>query len=173
LKSYDIKPKSGTGTNKENLRKVSSPVKMFVVPPTQSTAKKESPKRLTNEKFNTTADQEFAKALSEKNATGFLTKTQQKSRARDVNHELVKILREIITLETYTEQAKQNLAMRKDFNFFDAFRMFDLKVKGNITVGELEVGFRKLGMRVTKQSIYLLIKRFDSDADGYWKYKLF
>jgi Ca2+-binding EF-hand superfamily protein len=51
--------------------------------------------------------------------------------------------------------------------------MFDLKVKGNITVGELEVGFRKLGMRVTKQSIYLLIKRFDSDADGYWKYKLF
>lgn len=175
LKTYDNKPKTVPTGNKENLKKTTSPIKMFVASsPVQTLAKKTSSKgmstRESKEKFNSTADRYFAKALSEKNTTGFLTtKAKTKPGAGDVCHELVKILREIITLEIYVEQAKQNLAMRKDFNFFDAFRMFDLKGKGNITVGEIEATFAELGIKATKQNIYLLVKRFDVDGDGYWK----
>ena len=43
----------------------------------------------------------------------------------NIEDETVRALREYIELENKLENAKINLALRYDFNLFDAFRVFD------------------------------------------------
>lgn len=100
------------------------------------------------------------------------TKTPKKTQGgqgyKEINPipNLMLIFKEIVNLEREVEFAKQDLALRSDFNLFDAFRIFDRKGKGNITVKEFENVFEELEMYPAKEDIYLLIKRLDKDGDG-------
>ena len=137
-------------------------------------------------KFSTTAEtfdagRTFEEQLASKERTLRMSKSTQKlSRSKtpkktqgpqtlkEANQipNLMLIFKEIVNLEREVEFAKQDLALRSDFNLFDAFRIFDRKGKGVITVREFENVFEELEMYPAKEDLYLLIKRLDKDGDG-------
>jgi len=55
----------------------------------------------------------------------------------------------------------------------DAFRLFDVKGKGEISKFEAEIAFNDIGIFPTKDELYLFFKRFDKDCDGYLRYSEF
>jgi Ca2+-binding EF-hand superfamily protein len=175
--------------------RMKSPIKTTYVSPVRECCVKSklSPKSkfdlaspsLTKEKFRgstlskKTADTETLSRSRDLNAslgftrtkTGSPTKrkslaTRSSLREIDGNHELVKVFREIINLEREVELAKQDLALRADYNVFDTFRLFDKKGKGSVSVSEIEEGFNDLGIFPNKEDLYLFIRRFDRDGDG-------
>lgn len=92
--------------------------------------------------------------------------TKSTLRESDVYGDLLKVFREVISLEREVEFAKQDLALRNDFNPFDAFRFFDKKGKTHISVAEIEEGFAEFGIYPNREDIYLFIRRFDKQGDG-------
>lgn len=76
-------------------------------------------------------------------------------------YELVKGLYDIIREERDLESAKINLARRSDFNFYDAFKIFDPTSKGYITIADLREGLAAIGVFPTSSDMELYIKRYD------------
>ena len=76
-------------------------------------------------------------------------------------YELVKGLYDNIREERDLETAKKNLARRSDFNFYDAFKIFDPTSKGYITIADLREGLAAIGVFPTSSDIELYIKRYD------------
>lgn len=89
-----------------------------------------------------------------------------KGEKRRKAREIANFLKNYIKLERECELAKDELALRVDFNVGDAFKCFDRNHKGFATVGELETGLRSLGIQVTKEQLYLFMRRYDTDLDG-------
>jgi len=124
-------------------------------------------------------DQRFESRLSQSAQKKSQTKTQsirsEKAVAGGVTPltSLIIILKELINLEREVEFAKQDLALRSDYNLMDAFRLFDRKGKGIITVKEFENVFQEFDLYPAKEDIYLLIKRLDRDGDGKLKFTEF
>ncbi len=79
--------------------------------------------------------------------------------------ELVRSLREQISLEKEIENAKISLAQRADFNLFDAFRIFDVDAKGYITYIDLKDGLNHIGVFPASEELDLYIKRYDKNND--------
>ena len=79
--------------------------------------------------------------------------------------ELVRSLREQISLEKEIENAKISLAQRPDFNLFDAFRIFDVDAKGYITYTDLKEGLNAIGVFPSHEELDLYIKRYDKNND--------
>ena len=79
--------------------------------------------------------------------------------------ELVRALREQISLEKELEQAKVSLVQRADFNLYDAFRVFDIDARGYITYSDLKSGLNEIGIFPTVEEIELYIKRYDKNQD--------
>lgn len=52
--------------------------------------------------------------------------------------ELIRALREQISYEKELEDAKIQLVSNADFNFFDAFRIFDIDSRGVISISDLK-----------------------------------
>jgi hypothetical protein len=57
--------------------------------------------------------------------------------------ELANCLKSIVFIERDIEAAKINLALKPDFNMMDAFRMFDIKALGSISLSDLMDGLRQ------------------------------
>jgi Ca2+-binding EF-hand superfamily protein len=76
-------------------------------------------------------------------------------------YDLVKGLYDNIREERDLETAKINLARRSDFNFYDAFKIFDPTSKGYITIADLREGLAAIGVFPTSSDIELYIKRYD------------
>jgi len=95
-------------------------------------------------------------------------KTKGSKVIKDANplSSLMFVFKELINLEREVEFAKQDLALRSDFNLMDSFRLFDKKGKGLITVREFENVFHEFDLYPAKEDLYLLIKRLDKDGDG-------
>jgi Ca2+-binding EF-hand superfamily protein len=87
--------------------------------------------------------------------------------------ELVRALREHITLEREIENAKIQLAQRPDFNLFDAFRIFDIDSRGWISIGDLKYGLNEIGIFASHDEIELYFKRYDKNADSRIKFSEF
>ena len=79
--------------------------------------------------------------------------------------ELVRSLREQISLEKEIENAKISLAQRPDFNLFDAFRILDADAKGYITYTDLKEGLNAIGVFPSLEELELYIKRYDKNND--------
>ena len=75
-------------------------------------------------------------------------------------------MKQFIVMDKDLEVAKQDLALRPDFNLLDFFRTFDVAGIGSVSTIELEEGMRKYGVYPNREELYLLIRRFDSDNDG-------
>jgi Ca2+-binding EF-hand superfamily protein len=72
----------------------------------------------------------------------------------------------MIKMESETERSKQDLALKSDFNLFDAFKIFDKYSAGTIFRHEFEEGLEKLGIFSSKSQIALLFKKLDKDNNG-------
>ena len=72
-------------------------------------------------------------------------------------------------LEREIETAREDLAVRSDFNLFDAFRVFDKKGVGAVNAGQIEHGLNELGIYPSKDQLYLFVRKFDKDADAILK----
>ena len=79
----------------------------------------------------------------------------------NTEYELVKGLYDIIREERDLESAKINLARRSDFNFYDAFKIFDPTSKGYVTIADLREGLAAIGVFPTSSDMELFIKRYD------------
>lgn len=137
------------------------------VSPSKSLSKAKSPVREQKSILKSSKKVQSPSTLSttrSKTSKSFLSKD------KDVNEQLVRFFREFINLEKEVESTKQDLALRTDFNLFDAFRLFDQKGRGLISVSEIEQGFQDLEIYPNKEDVYLFIKRFDRDGDGKLKY---
>jgi len=88
-----------------------------------------------------------------------------KQREGDLLEALLRVLREMVYLEREVEVAKEDLALKSDFNLFDAFRLFDKEGNGTISAGEIELGLNNLGLYPSKDQLYLLVRKFDRDSD--------
>jgi Ca2+-binding EF-hand superfamily protein len=79
--------------------------------------------------------------------------------------ELVRALREQISLEKDLENAKISLISRPDFNLFDAFRIFDIDSRGYITLSDLKAGLNDISVFPTIDELELYVKRYDKNND--------
>lgn len=79
---------------------------------------------------------------------------------------LANALKEQIELDKELENVKVDLALRRDFNLFDAFKFFDLEGNGSITKKDLKDGINEFGSFPTSDELYLVMRKFDRDGDG-------
>ena len=75
-------------------------------------------------------------------------------------------LNDIIRQERDLESAKLGLAKRHDFNFYDAFRIFDPTSRGYVTLADIRDGLSAIGVYPTSSDIELYIKRYDKFNEG-------
>lgn len=87
--------------------------------------------------------------------------------------ELVRALREQISLEKEIENAKISLAQRHDFNLYDAFRIFDIDARGYITYTDLKAGLNDIGIFPSVEDLELFIKRYDKNSDARLRFSEF
>jgi Ca2+-binding EF-hand superfamily protein len=87
--------------------------------------------------------------------------------------ELVRALREQISLERELENAKIVLVQTPDFNIFDAFRIFDLDSRGWISLSDLKIGLNEIGVYPDHEELALFFKRYDKDNDGRLRFSEF
>jgi Ca2+-binding EF-hand superfamily protein len=94
------------------------------------------------------------------------SKTKQSPLKAKDEQEFVRVLKDIIEYNRSIESIKNDLALRKDFNLFNAFNVFDTSRKGYITSKELEAGLNTFEIYPSKDELFLLMKRFDPNLDG-------
>lgn len=63
--------------------------------------------------------------------------------------------------------------MRTDFNLFDAFKIFDVKQLGYITLSDIKITLADLGLLATYDEVELFLKRYDKDRDGKLRFSEF
>jgi len=80
--------------------------------------------------------------------------------------ELVKAIKEMVDHIRCLESLKNSLAVKKDFNTYNAFAVFDNEKQGLVNVRQLEQGFHRIGLHTSKSEIALLMKRLDTNLDG-------
>ena len=85
---------------------------------------------------------------------------------QNIEDETVRALKEYIDLEGKLERAKTNLALRYDFNLFDAFRIFDSYSSGYFVLSDFRLALQDLGIFATYEELSLFFTRYDTDKDG-------
>ena len=82
--------------------------------------------------------------------------------------EFSKVLKDNIFLERELESARIEAALKNDFNLLDAFKIFDSRGTGNISVQDVITALREiLGFtQFTHDDVYLLFRRHDKNQDG-------
>jgi len=92
----------------------------------------------------------------------------------DVTHFiLIQTLKQFIILDKDLEVAKQDLALKSDFNLLDFFRTFDVVSRGTVSAKEFEAGLIKYGIYPNKDELTLLFKKIDIDNDGLLRFSDF
>jgi len=80
--------------------------------------------------------------------------------------EVVNILKRQLDLEREIENEKKNLAIKSDFNLFEAYRFFDADESEYITRSQLQSGLEALEIFPTKEQLYFILRKLDGDNDG-------
>jgi len=88
--------------------------------------------------------------------------------------ELVKAFKDMINSCRLLESTKNDLALRYDFNLYDAYRYFDIHGTGAyISSKQFEEGCADLKIFPTRDQVSLFFKRFDTDYDGLLRFSDF
>lgn len=74
--------------------------------------------------------------------------------------ELVNCFKEEIKIAREVEKKKNELALKPDFNLFDAYKMFDFRDLGTVKLEDFENAFQYLAFTTQKDAVFLLIKRY-------------
>eukprot|EP00347_Sterkiella_histriomuscorum_P002529 403367801 len=88
-------------------------------------------------------------------------------------YEGTRILEEYLRLEKRIEEVKQQLALKYDFNIFDAFKVLDINGTGAITHADMKKALNDIGIYCSDDEITLFIARYDRDEDGVLKFSEF
>ena len=82
--------------------------------------------------------------------------------------EFAKVLKDNIFLERELESAKIELALKPDFNLLDAFKIYDTRGTGNVSVQDIISSLREnlSFAEFTHDDVYLLFRRHDTNTDG-------
>ena len=82
--------------------------------------------------------------------------------------EFAKVIKDNIFLERELEGCKIEAALKSDFNLLDAFKIFDSRGSGNVSVQDVISGLQEiLGFNdFTHDDVYLLFRRHDLNNDG-------
>ena len=79
--------------------------------------------------------------------------------------ELVQSLIQLLSLENRLENAKQALALRPNFTYHDAFKIFDFSGYGRIGTIDIKDAYRNHGIPISLEEARLIISRYDRDKD--------
>jgi Ca2+-binding EF-hand superfamily protein len=85
---------------------------------------------------------------------------------RETESEIAAGLKEQAGIEADIERAKENLAMKPDFNLYDAFRHIDTKSYGNVNALELKYALEDMGVYAHMDEIDLFFSRYDKNRNG-------
>lgn len=80
--------------------------------------------------------------------------------------EFVEAMKELISLEHELEIAKQNLALRADFNLYDAFKIFDPTNYGSVALIDIQDAFNSYGVYISREESDLILQRYDNNRDA-------
>lgn len=69
-------------------------------------------------------------------------------------------------MERELETAKATVAMRPDFNLYDAFKVFDSAGGGSIRTEQIVKGLELYGVYAKGEETDLIVKRYDNNGDG-------
>ena len=78
------------------------------------------------------------------------------------------MLKDNVFLERELEAQRVELALKTDFNLLDAFKLFDTRGSGNVSIQDIVAGLReRLAFEeFTHDDVYLLFRRHDTNNDG-------
>jgi hypothetical protein len=71
-----------------------------------------------------------------------------------------------VRIERDVEHARHEIIVKADFNICDAFRIFDLRECGFVSLQEFRDGLCDIGVIVPFEHLQLLFNRYDRDVDG-------
>ncbi len=87
--------------------------------------------------------------------------------------ELVRTLKLQIDLDREIEATKNELSLQGDFNLLEAFKSFDEKGNGSLTLFELQRAFARLDVHLSEDESYVFLKRFDKTLENVLRYSDF
>jgi Ca2+-binding EF-hand superfamily protein len=135
----------------------------------ESRRRSASPRRSQNDDVYATPTKSPRK-LEEASSPLYSSKKKSPLRLYE-EEELVKAFKDVISSSRLLESAKNDLALRFDFNLYDAYRYFDFYGTGAyISSKQFEQGLADLGVFPTRDQVSLFFKRFDTDYDGLLRY---
>lgn len=109
-----------------------------------------------------------ASKFGEEDLSGRYSSRKKSPLKGNEEEEFVRALKEMINNIKLLESTKNDLALRSDFNLFDAYRYFDVHGRSSyISQKEFQEGLAALNVFPTRDEISLLFKRFDTDSDGF------
>ena len=74
---------------------------------------------------------------------------------------MIQTLKQFIVLDKDIEVAKQDVALKSDFNLLDFFRTFDNRGHGSVTCRDFESSLVKYGVYPDQDDLNLLFKKMD------------
>lgn len=87
--------------------------------------------------------------------------------------ELVRTLKMQIDLDREIESTKNDLALQNDFSLLEAFRQFDLKGNGSLSLYDLNKAFANLDIHLSEDEAFVFLKRFDKTGENLLRYSDF
>jgi len=80
--------------------------------------------------------------------------------------QILHFLTETIQIERNIEHSRHDIIIKPDFNICDAFRMFDTRECGYLSLYEFRDGLCDIGLIVPSDHVVLFFYRYDRDGDG-------
>jgi Ca2+-binding EF-hand superfamily protein len=115
--------------------------------------------------INESLAQEYNRRFSKKNMTLTVPKPPRKMEWFEED-ELAKCIFEMLQTEMELERAKQQIALKGDFNIADAYGVFDLSGTGKITRLQFEEVCNLYRQYPKSYELQLILGRYDLDGDG-------
>jgi len=93
--------------------------------------------------------------------------------AKARNELLVKLLKDQLFIDKFTEEKREQLCTQPDWNPKEAFKFFVSEKKDTVSLLELKHGLNKLGVYKSNEDLITMMTRYDLNKDGMLSYQEF